>query len=169
MSVTKANTITSQSPPEMECSPTRRGFGTDSYTDKGLNRTFLAQQIYSNPQLKSKLESIIHPAVRTHFEEWVEQQSKSLVFAEAAILFETGSYKNYNYTILVTSPLELRISRIMNRDTLSREEVQKRIDNQWSDERKKELADFTIQNNEQNLLIPQVNNIIEKIRNVENL
>ncbi len=144
-------------------------FGEEVYSDSGLNRPFLSQKIFSEPSLKEKLENIIHPAVRDEFERWGQLQESPLLFNEAAILFETGGYKSYNYTILVTSPLELRLDRIMKRDGLDRPKVQKRFENQWSDEKKETLASFVISNDEESMLIPQVLEAINKIREVENI
>jgi dephospho-CoA kinase len=144
-------------------------FGNQAYNSGGLNRKFLAERIYEEPELKSQLEGIIHPAVRDEFARWSQEQTEQLVFNEAAILFETGGYKDYNYTILVISPEKLRMSRIMKRDRLEEEEVRKRFDSQWSDEKKKELATFLIQNDEKSLLIPQVLDVIEKIKQAENI
>lgn len=137
--------------------------GSEVYTEEGLNKPFLTQQIYTNPKLKKELEAIIHPAVRSQFQQWVEQQETKLVFAEAAILFETGSYQNYHHTILVTAPKELRISRVRKRDQLSREEVLKRMNNQWSDEKKANMADFIIDNDQEQLLVPQVIELLKKL------
>jgi len=138
-------------------------FGTNAYQEDQLNREFIAEHVFNNPELLAQLNAIAHPAVRAAFEKWVTEQSSPLVFNEAAILFETGIYKNYDASILVTAPLELRINRVIDRDNSDRESIQKRIEKQWPDEKKRSLADFEIVNNENDLLIPQVLDLIKKL------
>ena len=139
-------------------------FGEKAYDNTTLNRSFIAQQIFTNPAKKELLEGAVHPSVRKAFKQWSQTQATEFVFNEAAILFETGSYKNFHHTLLVCSPIELRIERIKKRDGISEEEIRHRINNQWSDEQKMKLADFVIQNNEKQLLIPQVIETLEKLK-----
>lgn len=139
-------------------------FGTKAYQDNQLNRAFIAEQVFGNQDRLAQLNAIAHPAVRAAFEKWVSEQTSSLVFNEAAILFETGIYKNYDATVLVTAPLELRINRVIQRDDSDRESIQKRIEKQWSDEIKRRIADYEIVNNEIDLLIPQVLDLIQKLK-----
>lgn len=138
-------------------------FNNKAYNMGKLNRTYLAQQIFTNPDLKQKVNQIVHPRVRAHFKEFVEQQNNSLVFNEAAILFETGGDKNFDAIILVVADEDVRIERVMNRDGVAKEEVLNRINNQWSDEKKKKLTEFVITNNPTDLLVPQLNKILEKL------
>ena len=138
-------------------------FGQNAYQNGELNRPFLAQQIFADKSKIQQMNNIVHPAVREHFNNWAKNQNSELVFNEAAILFETGAYKNFDYTILVTADESLRISRVMARDNISEEEVRNRMSKQWSDDKKVELANFVISNNENDLLIPQLNSILEKL------
>ena len=138
-------------------------FGSDAYTDNQLNRAFIASQIFKDESLKEQLNQIIHPAVRARLKNWAQEQSSPLVFNEAAILFETGSYKDFDYTILVTASKETRILRIIKRDKSSREEILDRMNNQWKDEEKAKLASFMIVNNDKELVLPQLEAIIDKI------
>lgn len=139
-------------------------FGEEAYlSGQQLNRKFLAQRIFSDHSLKEKMNQIVHPAIRKYFKEWSEKHDQPIVFNEAAILFETGAYKNFDYNILVIAPEEIRIKRVMNRDQASREEVLKRIQNQWSDEQKKNLSDFIIQNDGIKDLEEQISEILRKI------
>jgi dephospho-CoA kinase len=75
---------------------------------------------------------------------------------EAALLFESGSYKLCNYSILVTSPEDLKIKRIIARDQVTEKEVRSRMSRQFTDEQKSAFADHTLVNDEENLLIPQI-------------
>ncbi|MBC7867410.1 MAG: dephospho-CoA kinase [Gloeobacteraceae cyanobacterium ES-bin-316] len=134
----------------------KEAFGKDIYTDNILNRSKLAAQVFSDKEKLAKLNSLVHPAVFKAFDNWISQQEAPYLLKEAALLFESGSDKDCDFTILVKSPLDLKISRVVARDSVSEEEVQKRIKNQMSDEQKEVLADFTILNDEENLVIPQV-------------
>ena len=139
--------------------------GTEVYLDGKLNRPFLTQQLFSNDDLRLKINQIIHPKVREAFTNWVNKQSSNLVFNEAAILFETGAYQLMDYNILVTAPLELKIDRVLKRDNITINEIQERISKQWSDEEKIPLADFVIVNDEVRPLLKQVEavlNVLEK-------
>ncbi len=138
--------------------------GTEVYLDGKLNRPFLTQQLFSNDDLRLKINQIIHPKVREAFTIWVNKQSSNLVFNEAAILFETGAYQSMDYNILVTAPLELKIERVLKRDNITINEIQERISKQWSDEEKIPLADFVIVNDEVKPLLKQVEAILKKVK-----
>ena len=120
--------------------------GTELYDATGFKKALLIEAIFENPALKEKIERLVHPKVRAAFEEWAARQSTELVFNEAAILFETGAYLQFDATILVTAPVELRLQRVVARDGLSIQEIEKRIQTQWPDEQKKLYADFIIEN-----------------------
>lgn len=138
--------------------------GTKVYLDGKLNRPFLTQQLFSNDDLRLKINQIIHPKVREAFTNWVNKQSSNLVFNEAAILFETGAYQLMDYNILVTAPLELKIDRVLKRDNITINEIQERISKQWSDEEKIPLADFVIVNDEVKPLLQQIEAILIKVK-----
>ena len=116
-------------------------FGLNSYLENGqLNRNHLSSQIFNDKDLLAQMNQIVHPAVRHTFKEWGDQQSSPIVFNEAAIIFETGIYKQYDFTILVTASKDTKLKRIQKRDNASIEAIEKRMDAQWSDERKIPLA-----------------------------
>lgn len=114
--------------------------------DSSLNRTFLAGQIFSNPELKSVLESKIHPFVQGLFADWIQDKSSVYVVREAAILIESGSYRDCQAVVVVEAPIEQRIQRVMHRDNLGRETVLQRIQAQMTDAQRNEFATFLIQN-----------------------
>jgi dephospho-CoA kinase len=89
----------------------------------------------------------------------------SFVLKEAAILFETGIYKSLDKTILVTCPKEERINRVMKRDSATKEAIEARMNSQWSEEKKKELADYIIDNSGEEMVIPQVISLINRLSN----
>ncbi len=139
-------------------------FGGQMYDETGINTALLAKEIFNNPEKLQFVTGIIHPALAQRFFEWTDRMAAySYVIKEAAILFETGSYRELDLTILVTSPEQLRIQRIKKRDGLSDEEIHQRLKQQWPDEQKVSLADFVIHNNEQDMLLPQVLAIHQQI------
>lgn len=139
-------------------------FGSNSYLKNGeLNRQHLSNQIFNNKDLLEQMNQIVHPAVRIAFEEWTIKQSSSIVFNEAAILFETGIYKNYDHIILVTASKNTKLSRIQKRDNSSIENIEKRMNYQWSDSKKIPLASFVIDNDDNVMLLAQINKIIKQL------
>ena len=136
--------------------------GDTVYQNNQLNRTFLAQQLFLSNEIRAQVNAIIHPVVRAQFDLWASQQQAKFVFNEAAILFETASYKQFDKTILVTAPVELRIQRTMQRSNLTQEEVEHRMEAQWEDDRKIALADYVIVNDGQPLLV-QLEKVLEKL------
>lgn len=144
-------------------------FGEQAYANGLLNRAYLAQIVFNNPSLLNALNEIIHPEVRTAYDVFCEKyKHKKLIFNEAAILFETGAYKRFDYNLLVTASEEIRIRRVMERDQLSESQVRARMNNQWSDEKKIPLADFVVFNDEEPLQ-PQIETIIERILGENNM
>jgi dephospho-CoA kinase len=135
-------------------------FGEEIYQNGTLNKFALAQAIFSDESLREKVNALIHPIVREDFNLWALAQNNSLVFNESAILFETGSFKNFDAIILVYAPKELRIKRIMKRDNCSENEVLKKMNSQFSDEEKYQLTEFRVLNDEQTPLLVQVEKII---------
>lgn len=120
--------------------------GKEVYKNGELNRKFMADKIFNDKVLLQNANAIIHPQVAKHFKNWVKNQDFPYVLKEAAILFESGSYKQCDQVILVTAPKETRILRVMERDNATREEVEARMKNQWEDSEKMKLADFILQN-----------------------
>ncbi|WP_108822358.1 dephospho-CoA kinase [Dysgonomonas sp. Marseille-P4361] len=140
-------------------------FGEDLYQDGILNKALLASYIFSDKEKLEKVNRIIHPVVGNDFNEWIElNKTSEIVAQEAAILFESGFDKLVDKVVVVYTPLEMRISRTMQRDGVSREKVLERIENQMSDEKKVELSDFVIVNDGMLSLIEQVLEIINKLK-----
>ena len=139
-------------------------FGDNTYAGALLNRSFLADQIFKNPDLREKMNNIVHPLVRKKFARWAQQANASLVFNEAAILFETGAYKNFNKTVLVTAPEEIRLARVVQRDGIPIKDIKARMDAQWPDEKKIPLADYVINNDGKQPLLPQIVQMIESLQ-----
>jgi dephospho-CoA kinase len=122
-----------------------------------LNREYLAKEVFGSKEKLSVLNGLVHPAVADDFDEWLDRNKHAdYVLKEAAILFESGAYHNVDMAVLVIAPTEVRIERVTKRDGSSREDVLKRMNNQWTQERKAKLADHIINNDGTQLIIPQV-------------
>jgi dephospho-CoA kinase len=121
-------------------------FGADSYKEGKLEL----------------LNSITHPAVIRHAEQWMKQKEElyrdtvPYVIKEAALIFESGSDKDLDLVIGVWSPQPLRIRRVMLRDNVSDEEVLRRMEGQMDEDEKMQRCDFIINNDEESLVTPQV-------------
>jgi len=133
-------------------------FGSEMLnTDDEIDRKILARIVFENPDNLSKLNRIIHPEVHKQFQQWlVAKQDFSYVLYEAAILFESGHAEAMDRIITVTAPESIRIKRVMKRDSVSAEDVNKRSRQQWDESRKIEKSDFTIINDDEHLMIPQI-------------
>ena len=122
--------------------------GEESYDENGkYNRKFVAEKVFENQELLLKLNQIIHPAVKIHFENWVNAQNAEFVFKETALLFELKLNESCYQSILVTADENIRIKRVMDRDGRTYREVKEIIDKQMPEVNKVKLADFVIQNN----------------------
>lgn len=141
----------------------KKEFGERIYSsENNLNKELLSQIIFND---KSKLEivnNIIHPIVKNHFNNWVKQQEKNnrkYIIKEAAILFESGANKQVDKVIIVSTELNLRIKRLQKRDNITKAEIEKKVSNQMPEDEKIKLADYIINNNENEMLISQVMNL----------
>ncbi|MEO9020761.1 MAG: dephospho-CoA kinase [Ginsengibacter sp.] len=139
-----------------------RSFGDESYLNGGLNRKYLAAQVFNDSEKMKLLNSMVHPATIRDAVEWMKKQSSPYVIKEAALIFESGSDKILDYVIGVKAPMDLRIERTMQRDGVTAEEVEARINRQMNEEEKMQRCDFIIVNDERQMLIPQVLLLHEK-------
>ncbi len=131
-------------------------FGKKVFKDSELDRKYLAGKIFSDSEARSFVNGIVHPKVREDFVRWTKKQTGPYVIEEAALLFESGGWKELDLTILVTAPEEIRIHRIMKRDEIERGEVLARLASQIDPEEAAKMTDLRIQNDEKELVIPQV-------------
>ena len=120
--------------------------GEEAFVEGKYNTAFVASIVFSTPEKLQALNQLIHPYVQQDFVRWREEQHSPYVIKESAILFESGSYKDCDYIITVTAPLEERIRRVMLRDKIDRKTVEKRIKNQWNDENRIKLSTFVVDN-----------------------
>lgn len=144
----------------------QNAFGKDVISDGKIDRQQLAQLVFNNPDKLQKLNDIVHPIVKQNFNNWVKKHKNlPFVFKEAAILFESGSYKYCDSIITVTAPLETRLQRVIKRDKTSKEQVLDRMKNQWSEEKKIQKSDYVIHNISMEDTKNQVDNILEILKN----
>ncbi len=138
--------------------------GKNVYFDGELDKKILAEAIFSNDEMRLKVNQLIHPIVRQDFEDWAKAQTNDLIFNEAAILFETGAYRNFDATVLIYAPIELRLKRVLKRDIITKEEVLARINNQMSDEEKLKMTPYSILNDGESPLLKQIEEVIESLK-----
>ena len=134
-------------------------FGRESYSENGeLNNKHIANIVFNSEIQLAKLNAFVHPAVFRAFEEWEKTIPKTVPYTlkEAALLFESESYRMCNTTILVTAPFDLKMNRVMQRDGVTKEQVKARMDKQFSDKQKMKMADHFIVNDEKHSIIEQV-------------
>jgi len=134
-------------------------FGNLSYAEDGsLNRSYLSEQIFQHPQKRDKLNALVHPRVAMDTDRWVDEQKGNVyIIREAALMFESGSYKKLDATIVVTAPEWLRIKRVLQRDPQRSEEaVRKIIKAQMPEEESRKRANYIIENDETQLILPQI-------------
>jgi dephospho-CoA kinase len=139
-------------------------FGITIYNDTGLQKEKLADIVFNDPFQLQLLNAIIHPVTIQAAKDWAAKQTSPYVIKEAALIFESGAADGLYKVIGVTAPLSLRIHRVMQRDNVSKEQVEARMQHQISDTIKMRLCDYVIQNNNQQMLIPQVIELDKAIR-----
>jgi len=143
----------------------KAAFGEDSYIEDGtLNNKHIANIVFNDKTALAQLNALVHPAVFRAFDVWEKSVSPNVPYTlkEAALLFESGSYKMCDKNILVTAPLQVKINRVTSRDKVTEEQVKARMDKQFTDEQKADMADFFIQNTENYSIILQVLELHQK-------
>lgn len=139
-------------------------FGKEAYNQQGLDRDYIVNIVFNDPERLQELNSIIHPEVGKDYDHWVnENNTAPYLINEAALMFESGSYKKLDKVINVSAPESLRIQRVLRRDPFrSEKEIKAIIAKQLHESERQERADYNIFNDEKQLLIPQVLNLHQK-------
>ncbi len=133
-----------------------RVFGTEVYQNGRLNRPFLASVVFADKEKLAQLNSLVHPAVLRYGQQWAESQSSPYTLKEAAIFFESGSYKDMDKMVGVYAPYEMRLQRAMQRDHASEDSIKQRMAQQMDEEEKMKRCDYIIQNDGSVSVISQV-------------
>jgi len=139
-------------------------FGRDIYNASGLDKERLAAIVFADPFQLELLNAIVHPVTIQAAKDWAAKQTAPYVIKEAALIFESGAADGLFKVIGVTAPLSLRTHRVMQRDGITKDQVDARMRNQISDTIKMRLCDYVVQNNDQQMLIPQVLELDRAIR-----
>ena len=141
----------------------QNAFGKEVYPEGKLDRKYLAEIVFNDEKKLALLNSIVHPATLLDAAEWMNKQTAPYTIKEAALIFESGSHKFLDYVIGVKAPLELRLQRAMKRDNIAHDEAMSRIEKQMDEEEKIRLCDFVITNDGQQMVIPQILALHQKI------
>ena len=139
-------------------------FGEEAYQNGEYNRAYIAQIVFNNSEKLAILNGIVHPALAEYFKQWAKKQTSPYVLKEAAILFESGSYKDCDYIITVTAPEEVRIARVMARDHCTEAQVRARMAQQWSDAQRIALSNAVIENIDLESAKEQIKRINDELR-----
>jgi dephospho-CoA kinase len=141
-------------------------FGNVIFDDGVLNKDKLSKIVFNKPEMLLQLNQIVHPAVKIDFDNWIKRnENQPLVVKEAAVLFESGGYKDCDVIITIVAPINERIQRVMARDNANSEAVLSRINNQWTDEMRMEKSDYVIENKEIIKACEQTEKILKNILN----
>lgn len=138
-------------------------FGEQAYVNGVLDRTYISSIVFSDAAKLASLNAIVHPATKNDGEKWMQKQTGPYAIHEAALIFEAKVSERLDHVIGVSSPIELRIKRAMQRDKVSRDEVIKRMSQQLDEGVKMSKCDFVLINDEKHLLIPQVMELHQKL------
>lgn len=143
----------------------KANFGYNIYKAHKIDKAKLASIIFNNDKALETVNQIVHPKVRENFTIWAQKQNTPYVIMEAAILFESGGYKDMDGNILVYAPEALRIQRVIERDNTTAKEVKSRIQNQQPDEKKLDKADWILYNDATKMLLPQIIELDQILKN----
>lgn len=138
-------------------------FGESAYIDQQLDRSYISSKAFTNPELLKQLNAIVHPATINYGDKWMKKQTTQYVLKEAAIFFESGTYKQMDLIIGVYANKETRLQRVMQRSDMTKEEVEERMAQQMNEEEKMKRCDYVINNNDQDIIIPQVLQLHEEL------
>lgn len=138
-------------------------FGESAYIDQQLDRSYISSKAFTNPELLKQLNAVVHPATINYGDKWMKERTTPYVLKEAAIFFESGTYKQMDLIIGVYANKETRLQRVMQRSDMTKEEVEERMAQQMNEEEKMKRCDYVINNNDHDTIIPQVLQLHEEL------
>ena len=145
----------------------KRMFGEECYEDDGtLNRQYVASCIFTDKQNIKRVNSLVHPVVKRDFESWAEKQNSNLVAVETVILYESGIIESVDKVLVVWADRETAIERTVRRSGMNRSQVENRLDNQMSTDDLLLMSDYSLYNDGDEPLLPQVVALVEQLKNV---
>lgn len=142
-------------------------FGPEAYVGGTLNRPYIAQRAFADKELLGRLNAIVHPRVVEDYEQWVAQQSGPYVVLESALLFSSPLEGHYDVSVAVVAPDEIRVQRCVARDGATPEQIRERMARQMSGEEFAKRADFVVNADGVEPLLPQVEAIDKYIRELK--
>ena len=142
----------------------KNNFGDKIYSDNKINKSLVASLIFSNDDLLRKFNSIVHPYVFEDFKKWCKSQQSSIIFKEAAILFESDAVKDLDCVICVTANKDIRIKRIISRDNKTVDEIEKIMSKQIDQQKKERLSDYVIKNDGDTSILLQLDKILADLK-----
>ncbi len=146
----------------------KASFGENIYLSNGqIDKMQLSQLIFQDKNKLKTINNIVHPAVKVHFNSWCEgHKSAPYIIKEAAILFESGAFKQVDKIISVTAPEQLRIARVLARDKITEAQIRRRINAQMTDKERTSRSDYEIVNAGKTMLLEQVLKIHKAIMQI---
>tara|TARA_B100000989_G_scaffold286227_1_gene254677 strand:- start:347 stop:937 length:591 start_codon:yes stop_codon:yes gene_type:complete len=139
--------------------------GDTSYSKGKLEKKMISHAIFNNKSLIEKINSIVHPETIKDFNSWVSKNKDSILIKESALIYQSGSYKDLDEVVLVEARDEIRIERVLKRDKQrEKDEILKIIKNQKLKNKEDFNPDYILENNGEDLLLPKVIEIIEKLK-----
>lgn len=143
-------------------------FGQHVYRNDVLDRKALAAIVFENPKALQKLNSLVHPVVRSDFAIWAACQNVPYVIEESAILLETGLSEDFDCIVSVLAPMQERLNRLQQRDGATVEQIELRMNAQVDDAVRREKSDYLLQNGKDDLLLPQIMALDKALRKKNN-
>lgn len=141
--------------------------GEQAYLNGELDRKWVGGIVFNDHQKLESLNAIMHPAMKRRFKDWASKQEADIIGMEAAILIESGGHKDFDHIIVVTAPMDVRVQRVIQRDNITKQQVESRIAAQMSDEKRCAYADIIIENNGgPKALRPKAKRVMKFLRNI---
>ena len=147
----------------------KRMFGEECYEDDGtLNRQYIAARIFTDKENIERVNALVHPAVKRDFEQWTTRQNANVVAVETAILYESGMMESVNKVLVVWAEKETAVKRTMERSGMNRMQVENRMNNQMCVDDLLLMSDYSLYNDGDEPLLPQVMALVQELKNISN-
>ena len=131
-------------------------FGEALYKKNQLDRAYLANIVFGNKEKLNALNNLVHPLTIADATQWFQKQTSPYAIKEAALIFESDSWKDLVAVIGVSAPETVRIQRVMKRDNIDVQQVASRMAQQMDEAQKMSKCDYIITNDDVSLVMPQI-------------
>ena len=143
----------------------KKMFGDECYREDGsLNRQYVASCIFTNKTIIERMNALVHPAVKKDCQQWAVRQYSDVVAVETAILYESGMIDTVDKVLVVWAGRETAIARTMSKSGMSRMQVEDRMRNQMTTDELLLLSDYSIYNDGDNPLVPEVLELVAQLK-----